>query len=396
MLALLLCWTNANVTLATEGDLLRVESTLKRMSPLRYWHPSPYSADDLLLVDVADDKSVQLDTLKAKNTLITDPRLLDTVLRRIAAAGGYRFILCDLSFDIPTPYDDTLLRTLYATPAMGFPVERGYSKDPHIRPLEALPGGVVHYDLTESWWKLSDKLVKFQLRDATGEKSLPLYMAEQVHGPGIAGRGLFRIGNLTFDASVQPDDLRRKNGASAIYTLSDLKTLTQYNSLAETKDLIRNKFILIGDFSNDLHKTAFGDMPGVLILFDIFATITDGGNAVTGGWLAFLLVCFTVISWLTFFRQGSPPFLHRLKAVAEVLMGEVGGTLLLNWAALWTVSILSYFIFNKSTEVIALTFYLSFVDYLRYLWLEKDAFFKQKKKDLKSWFRFIFKVKPSM
>jgi len=394
MIFLLYCWTKADITLIKEGELVKYESAVKRGTPLRHWHPPAYTADDLLLVDVADNKIVQLDTLQARNTVITDPRLLDTVISGLRRAGGYRFIVCDLAFDIPTPYDDTLLRSFDSTPSIGFALSRGYSRDPHVRPLEALPGGVVHYSLTNNWWRFSDVLIKFNLTDTGGEKSLPLFIAENVERQRKMDSGLFAINNITFDAPVQMADLRKKDGISRIYSLADLRGLLKYDSADEIRALLKNKFILIGDFANDMHKTAFGDMPGALILFDIFATAADGANIVTWDWLLFLLLSFTIVSWLTFFRDSTPPklhkFLHGIKVQIETWLGEIGGTVLLNGVVLVTVSAISYFWFNKSTEIICLTLYLSLVDYIRYCWLEYPVFFSTHKKTPGNWMRFLF------
>ncbi len=394
MLMIVMGWTYFDLGLTRESTLLKWQSFLKRrgigvsrVSPL-------YALDTLVLVDVSADKTVVFDSSELKRQVITDPRLLDTVLREFDSAGTYRYILCDVYFPVATDYDSTLLKTIYSTRNIAFPLSEGYSTQKGLRPLEALPGGVVHYQHTNDWHILSDQLIKFQLVNGHSEKSLPLYMAEEVTGRTLTSATT--VNNITFNAYLRPADLRRPNAPARLYSLSDLHQFMFYQTPAERREWLKTKFILIGNFTEDVYKTAFGDMPGVLILFNIYLSILDGAHEFSWSWLVFLLAAFSGLSWLTFYWKGEKRFrwVKDAKTLLENLVGDIGLALFINFVALFFIALFSVVLFNKTTPIAILTFYMVMIDYCKYLVRNYPHIRPHSKKKVWTIVKYLFKIKP--
>ncbi len=121
MLVLLFVWNSLSIGWFIEGTLLKWQSAIKHTTFLDKYYQSKYGLNDILFVDVSNEKTILLDSLSLRNQVVTDRNLLDSCLKMINITGGYKFVLCDIGFDTPSRSDSSLAVTILSMNYIGFP-----------------------------------------------------------------------------------------------------------------------------------------------------------------------------------------------------------------------------------------------------------------------------------
>ncbi len=387
MLALLFLWTSLDISWFIEGILLKWQSAVKHTTFLGKHYKSKYGLNDILFVDVSNEKTILTDSSSLRNLVVTDRNMLDSCFKMINITGGYKFVLCDIGFETPSPYDSSLAVTIHSMDHIGFPFDLSDIGNRQVRWLNSIPGGPVQYSYISNNEHLSDELLKFRLVAADGQKSLPLFMAESTEGIRLASKGDFLrfdhkscyyLNNITVDCQIRSNDLLQTNEVSRLYTLTDFNSLLSYQDSKANQELIQNKIIVIGDFENDMHKTSIELMPGALILLNIFLSFVNAQNSVTFLWVLYLFTSFAILSYFSFYGAGKKvqKMIDSTEDWLVVLFGKALGKELINFGLLLVFSLVSYFLFDKTIEVIALSLWLTVVELVREgrMWFRNKPF----------------------
>jgi CHASE2 domain len=238
---------------------------------------------DILFVDVS--AGFNFTTAGGRRQIITDRGKLDTLFRMLNQYVNPRLIICDLYFDLPSAKDQALAQTLSQTPHI-FCAENTGNDGRQIPNLFFGKGSAptAYQTYPHPWLIFGNTLIKFRPILEDGRKTLPVRLYEDYTNHAIsnsyfgiyADHGL-NLNSLTVQPNVMldPDTVVKADQIKPIDTLiRDLK----FNRLESRSNLSRKKIILIGDFHNDIHGTAYGTTPGPIIVLNLFISLLNGAN----------------------------------------------------------------------------------------------------------------------
>lgn len=201
---------------------------------------------------------------------VTDRRLLLRLLQHLNKDSTYKYILLDISLskDVRQEEDTTLYKLIASMPRISISMpENEDIADSCLHPKT----GEVGY-LTALW---ENDFVKYPYLQ-NGKKSLPLKMYE----------------DLTGQTNIRHDILAR----SSVFLTYDYTEISWIHRLEDDGfiDMIaedtyaKDKYVLIGDFEDDIHTTYIGELPGVIINFNAYLALTEGHHRIKG-WMIFML-----------------------------------------------------------------------------------------------------------
>ena len=245
---------------------------------------------------------------------VTDRRLLLRLLQHLSKDTTYRYILLDISLDkvVRQEEDTTLYRLIASMPRIGIAMPPG-GKAALADSCLISKAGEVGYYVTQ--WE--NDFVKFPYL-LNGKKSLPLKMYED-----LTGRTINRYGVFYTDKTLV---------RSSVFLTYDFVDCDYRHNLNEEDLDAENKYVLIGDFEEDVHSTYVGELPGVIINFDAYLALIKGHHKIKGGMVVILFVAFFLLAYQTltqskftwlFMWIGYPVFLTILCFVVYCLYNEV-------------------------------------------------------------------------
>lgn len=250
------------------------------------------------------------------NVAVVDRDTLYAFLQYLKNDSTYRYIILDVIFDrLDREEKDTALYNLISSMpriVIAMPEDGRIADTCLIR-----KAGEVGYNIT-SW---ESDFVKYPFIQ-NGDKSLALKMYEELYNDSVK-KCCFFYWNKGF--------MRRS--ATLTYSYTDTEFIYQLHKVKNGIDIgVKDKYILVGDFNDDVHTTFMGDLPGPIINFNAYMTLVKGYHRV--GLLVllilfvtyFFLVYQTLVSskftWL-FMWIGYPVFLATLNFVIYYLFNEI-------------------------------------------------------------------------
>jgi hypothetical protein len=316
--------------------------------------PKP-ERDSVVFVDVSKDLQLIDDTFpNYGNLAITDRDKLTTLFSALARhTGGYRYLLCDITFDYPSGSDSGLRAAMAHT--THWIASGPFGGADYRANLFGIHSGAINYDL------VNKAFIKMQLFQQDTLPSLPVLMAEQLAGKRYQRRkGItYENDHVAFNSVIpelyyRPYDLVRSGGAGKpnLFYLGDLITDDRFFD-----DYCRNKYIVLGDFSKDVHNTYLGPTPGPLILWNTFLTLKERSVAVSLLWLVMLYFLFFGIGYRIIVRP--PDKKGRLTDKVRIrLIREMVATYLSYLGLLLLANLISYLIFGIFFSLLYLATYL--------------------------------------
>lgn len=308
-------------------------------------------ADSLLLIDMSTDKEIvtQYDEEDYKNcsNVSVNHSHLYKILRELYEAGNYRYIMLDifLDKDVSQPADTALYQLIDSMPRIVI----ARSDSPLADSCLYAKSGLVQYSTT--LWE--NDFVKFPFW-TDNHRSMSLKMYEE-----LARKDMKRDGMIMFD-----DGQYAQTSAILTYNvvwddkLSNLLFHTDmlYEDSAITQvfppEDIDGKYVLIGDFKNDMHNTFLGEMPGVLINFNAYVSLVKGYHRISFWYLLCLFIVFTLLVILTIHHS------HFARVVMwfgyPVVLGALG--------------LFTYVNFNQIYDVLSVTFMFYLLEKIIYIW----------------------------
>ncbi len=100
----------------------------------------------------------------------------------------------------------------------------------------------------------------------------------------------------------RPKDLKNSIGTNES-NKANLYYLGNFLEIPNYFEELKDKYIIIGDFTSDIHSTYLGDMPGSLILFDTYLTIRSKSINISASWLLLLFLIYLILSYFIFIRS---------------------------------------------------------------------------------------------
>ncbi len=271
--------------------------------------------DSVVFIDVSHDlelipdQNIKYDSsnlFKGPQQVITDRRKLGYLLSIINQhPTDYKYILCDILFADSSADDSIFKHEIESTKRI---ISTGYltnGTEQLVKPVFQIPFGIVNYNaLNQSLF------YKMPIMYTDTLKSLPVGLFEEVSGKKFHNYfGFTEIdGSLTFNY-VLPEFYYRPNDLVYSSDNDSLKTNAYYlgELLLMGKDcfeLLKGKYIVIANFSDDNHSTYLGEMPGALILWDNFLTLLNSSIKVSITWIVILYIICWGLSYKIFVYRG--------------------------------------------------------------------------------------------
>ena len=369
-------WLGMTYTFGDEAFLIKWTSLIKK--EILAIDPKPDPGSVLFVNTSATKVQVYTDadplSLKPSTELITDRVKLAQLLElMVPYKDSIRLIVVDVLFDIAAEGDSLLQKQFDRLGDKVLCVSYMPSADSLIRPVFSVPYALATYRSAAGMY--------FKYPVITGElKTLPTVMYEKLNGREFSGKGLlYRVdGKLSFKAPITDFKVRMSDfrvGSDlhqANFALHHLETVNLMGPLMDKSDLNKlfsNKLIMIGDFSTDIHKTPFGVMPGMLVIYNAYLTLQDDENIMNLFWLLLMLAGFTWISYRLISGKGFNLFdLLKKKYKSgwvHFIIDSVDEIFFLS-----LLTLLSYFFFNIHINILVLFIYLKimefFIEYLRH------------------------------
>ena len=264
------------------------------------------SYDKMLITATRDEN--RRDTIGVR--AVTDREKLLRFLRLLEKSDKYKYVVLDIVFDENdvSVYDDSLFHQISR---MRDIVVANHSlinfADSNL--IETGKTGLVTYFTTS----VTTNFGRFEFKQKD-HNSLPLEVYEHLHPDnhmkryGFGRLSFYKLGGklcqnasfLTFDDSfsVPVNEIlnEKQRALSSNYinlgSFIDDSTYSEALLLRLVKTNTDDKFVVIGDFVEDIHDTYMGAIPGSVIVMRALATLEEGGN---------LVYVLQIIIWLLIF-----------------------------------------------------------------------------------------------
>lgn len=366
MLGFTYYWLSLPYTFGDEAFLIKWSSLIKKS--LFGFDPKP-SPEDVLFVDVSNNKT----TINGINDfgeqspyrrkVITDRQHLAeffALMNRYKA--DVKFVLCDVLFEDTTRYDSLLEKEFEKMGDKLLGVSHLTTEGKYIRPVVDLNFAPATYSATEGLF------LKFPLLLEDTLNTAPLVMFQKLHHARFnKGKWMYWTNKRLslpapiVDFKVRNTDFRLGTElGEANFTFWDMGFILDSREFMGDEALseyFKDKIILIGDFKDDMHMTPFGKMPGLLIIYNAYLTLVSKQNVISSGWIFFLLIAFTFISYRIFsdIRISRPTWLFKMfqSKIGQLVLNALDEVVLLT-----IVTLLSYFLFNIHINILILLIYL--------------------------------------
>lgn len=363
-------WLGMTYTFGDEAFLIKWTSIIKKEILTIDPKPSP---NEVLFINTSQSK-VEIEynddplLINPKKIEITDRKQLAELIKLIEPfKNQVKLVVLDILFDLPSD-EDSLLQIRFDR--MGdkiIGVSHMPDKETLLKPVLNLPFSLATYR------SAAGMFFKYPVV-YDGHKTVPAVIYEKLSKKEIIKKGLFfRINNSISlkapitDFKVRMNDFKLgDNLHESNYAIHHLGTLTEIGPVMDQSDLSQlfaGKLILIGDFDNDLHKTAFGMMPGLLIIFNAYLTLKSKENIVNIEWLLLMIIGFTWISYRILTGKGFN-LLHLLKnrfksGWIHFILDSLDELFFLS-----ILTVLSYLFFNIHINILVLFVYLKLVEFI--------------------------------
>jgi hypothetical protein len=272
----------------------------------------PFNADEVVLIDVGYDKSLAYvvddgDTIGQLD--VTNRQELIHLLK-IAHNSGYKYLFMDVRFpkQLVTNEDRELFALMRDMPHFCISTHSDIEiADKGLQKVAAF----ADYGIT-----LTTGFSRYEMLQNSGE-SVALAMYRDLDGGDIHHHWFYYTdnyrpcyNNVFIPISSELVSSFEHDGFNKYMRLGS--QLFAYDSDQEISDLLRNKYVIVGDFDNDLHTTYAGDIPGAMLSFLAYLSVHNHLHLVNP-WL-WLLQCL-IYAAISYKVMATAPFSKKLREV---------------------------------------------------------------------------------
>lgn len=259
-----------------------------------------FDEDSVFCVNIAHDKALTAysdkNNLVRGNDVITNRDSLTKFLN-IAAKAHCKYIFLDIRFSKRhrTDADSALFATILSIPNIA--VSNHCEDDEYELADEKLKPatGMADYGVT-----LTTGFSRYEFLQ-NGEASVALKMYRDIDSGDIT-----KWQNIYFDKSTNhvcfnapfipiPRALNRYKGENTVRYPYLGSQLFSYFTEPELIGMMKGKYVLVGDFDEDLHGTYVGDVPGPMLSFISYKFLKDGKHLFTIPMFLLMLLIYSTI-----------------------------------------------------------------------------------------------------
>lgn len=275
--------------------------------------------DSVTLFNVSNDKqlaySCNVDGDTIKSTAITDRRKLLHILELLQKSNSYKYIILDMMFckGDSTKYDDELFSLIMKMDRIVLvePTKQEIA-DVKLRQKAAIAeyySTITSTNFTRYEYMRGDKryLPLFVYEELHPNKKIQRYGWRWLSFYFSEGRLCQNTIFLTFDSqdftdkalidSLKEVSVYYNIGEDILLNIDEAKpTLTENAFIQRMKTLNKGKYVIIGNFLEDVHDTYAGTKPGSLILMRAIQSLDSNKHIISFFYILFWLVVYFIIS----------------------------------------------------------------------------------------------------
>ncbi|MHC1737534.1 MAG: hypothetical protein AB9882_05950 [Ignavibacteriaceae bacterium] len=307
------------------------------------------------------------------NLSIPNRESLHRFISRLNNLGGSnKYILCNIPFYEPSPYDSVLFAEMSKSKRLIVPVEYSADDRKSVLPANIMTGYAI-YPL------YGGEYLKYRLMKKDTVRSIPLIMYEQLNkermekGFPVNSMGsVFAFNNVIIDYVIRKHDIDYKL-TDAPYPFVNIRELMDLPGEV-FEPMVKDRMILIGDFrEKDNYPTTFGDMPGTLIMLNVFLTLENGKHVISLVWLILIFIFYAILSYYIFDVTEKEKLEERLSRhrVLKFLRKFIGFVFIVI-----VFSIFSYLVYNIHLNVFIIGLYLNLLDTMIIKYSNKKTVFE--------------------
>ncbi|MDX2305657.1 MAG: CHASE2 domain-containing protein [Microscillaceae bacterium] len=347
-------WLNQPFTFGQENILIQTSAIFSKLILGQDTHKPP--SDSLVFIHVGDDKML-MEVEDGKKTIFTDRTQLAKFFEILNRhPQDYRYVICDILFEDPTPDDHRLKKAIEQTDRM---IAAGLSAYCMPRPQKA-PLFDISYGLVEYVASSEGNVFKFKLSDSNHCKSLPLKMYEDIYQTQFYENTYgyhfiedqLSLNALVIDYKIRNHDIYQKRMYKYI-SLYRLLNLLEAHEHFFWEEFLKDRIIVLGDFEKDYIQSSFGELSGSLMLLNVYLALVNQENIIPLSLIIFLILCYSLISYFLFYK---PVFRSRL-----LLERFRKSSFVKNFAYLCIligVSLCTYLIYKVPVNILIIVIYL--------------------------------------
>lgn len=334
--------------------------------------PSP---DEITFIDVSESRyTVPLNDDPTKTNAIVNRKYLAELFDTLAEnKNQVRYVFCDVQFDIPTPDDSALIQSASKLKDK-FLCVNTYVDDSLKRNVLGLRSATASVYLQQNvtykipyWGSYGDTLAPFKMyTDLDKVKTWKNFLFTWFSSKGIAFNS--QINNYP----ARKNDFSESDSTNSIYKKIDLGGLVSGLEMSPKvfNWYLRNKYVLIGDFENDNHKTYLNIQPGTLILFNAYLHL-HLNNQILPVW--YLIILYIFLYWIVWLQAGKRS--RQLKFTLKIKYFEpfeIPVNILSVSFLLIIFTYISSLLFNVNVSIFHLIAIFSLVDFVKFIWNKKN------------------------
>lgn len=353
-----------NYTYGDERFVIRWSSIIKKMvfkvddKPPRNDLLFINTSYDNMLIDRLDD-----DGFSVGNQVITDREKLSKMFEIMKNNNSnHKYVICDIFFKDPSPYDSALNENLVNLKNIIIPYHIG-SDNEIQEPIFNINKGFSDYNIIEG------SFLKYSLMQMDSLPSLPLKMYMDMYNASFINKGIISqingkpaFNTIIIDFKVRYYDIREDMSPEPYPYVN----LGEFMSLPDSviAKTIKNRIVIVGDLQErDMHQTLVGNMPGAIILLNIFLTLKESENLIKPLFLAILFITYFLIS-LDVFSDKNIQERKFIKLLSQHRYGKFLVRLLKYIFYLIVASVIIYILYNIHINILIIAIYFKLVDSL--------------------------------
>ena len=340
----------------------------KRVGGIRMLLPDGHkpAPDEVIFIDFSKSKYlIPLNEDSTENDVSVNRKYLTELFTQLTAnKNQVKYVLCDVQFDMPTPDDSALVQSISELKDKFLTIDF-YTNDSLSKNLIGVRSA------TASVYLQNDHVYKIPFFGSYGDTLVPFKMYVDLD-KGAAQKNLlftwFPGKGIAFNNQINDYLLRSNDFASNGYVkigLGELVSVLKLNPKVFNQYL-QNRYLLIGDFENEVHNTYLNMQPGTLILFNAYLHL-HLNRQILPVW--YLIMLYIFLYWIVWLQMGKRS--RNLKFTLKIKYFEpfeFPVNILSVSFLLIIFSYLSSLLFNVNISIFHLIAIFSLVDLIEFIW----------------------------
>ena len=270
-------------------------------------------------------------------------------------------------FDISTPDDSALIQSVLGLEDKFLSIDTYVNNNFRKNVLDVRSA-------TASIYLQKNIVYKIPYFGKYGDTLVPFKMYADLNEGNIRKNFLFTFFSgkgISFNSQINNFPVRRSDFTDGEYVkigLGELISVLKLNP--EVFNLyLKNRYLLIGDFENDIHNTHLNKQTGTLILFNAFLHLHNNLHILS---VWYLIIFYIFLYWIVWLQEGKKS--HRIKFTLKVKYFEpfeFPVNILSISFLLLLFTYLSSLLFNIDISIFHLIAIISFVDLIKFIWKKR-------------------------